>query len=465
MEAKRSLSDSLQRSFPHAPTEDQASFIVRFDSFLRSAKSAFLLKGYAGTGKTRLMRSLTDVLPDHSIPVVLLAPTGRAAKILEDSAGRPASTIHRHIYRPMPSPDGSPTFVLKPNKQKNALFIVDEASMVGDGQQDLRGRSLLEDLIRFVFESQRGCRLLFIGDVAQLPPIGTRLSKALDAQFLRDLCGLEVEEVLMTQVVRQKDSSGILHNATALRRQMQEEGEVKLQHYSDFELLEDHYAVEEAVQESFQSDRLGEALYIVRSNKRANAVNQAIRAKVLYREEELSAGDHLMVVRNNYFWLGQEQGGFIANGEQMEVQRILRYEDKYGLRFAQLRLLMQISGKAHELEAWVHLDSLSIETPSFPSVRIQQLYRDVQAEHGHLSGAKKRKAVLTDPYLQALQVKFAYAVTCHKSQGGQWKRVLIEKPWLPEGRWMLEDKRWLYTAVTRAEQKVQLMGFNEEKEK
>ena len=301
--------------------------------------------------------------------------------------------------------------------------------------------------------------------MAQLPPIGTRLSKALDAQFLRDLCGLEVEEVLMTQVVRQKDSSGILHNATALRRQMQEEGEVKLQHYSDFELLEDHYAVEEAVQESFQSDRLGEALYIVRSNKRANAVNQAIRAKVLYREEELSAGDHLMVVRNNYFWLGQEQGGFIANGEQMEVQRILRYEDKYGLRFAQLRLLMQISGKAHELEAWVHLDSLSIETPSFPSVRMQQLYRDVQAEHGHLSGAKKRKAVLTDPYLQALQVKFAYAVTCHKSQGGQWKRVLIEKPWLPEGRWMLEDKRWLYTAVTRAEQKVQLMGFNEEKEK
>ena len=268
----------------------------------------------------------------------------------------------------------------------------------------------------------------------------------------------------MTQVVRQKDSSGILHNATALRQQMQEEGEVKLQHFSDFELLEDHYAVEEAVQESFQSDRLGEALYIVRSNKRANAVNQAIRARVLYREEELSAGDHLMVVRNNYFWLEQEQGGFIANGEQMEVQRILRYEDKYGLRFAQLRLLMQISGKAHELEAWVHLDSLSIETPSFPSARMQQLYRDVQAEHGHLSGAKKRKAVLTDPYLQALQVKFAYAVTCHKSQGGQWKRVLIEKPWLPEGRWMLEDKRWLYTAVTRAEQKVQLMGFNEEKE-
>lgn len=455
------LADLLFRSFPHKPTDDQATFIVRFDQFLRSDKRVFILKGFAGTGKTRLMRSIVEVLPERKTNVVLLAPTGKAAKVIAHSSGKNASTIHRHIYIPMQAGDGVPSFALRPNKNKNALFIVDESSMVGDSQQEVFGRSLLEDLMQFVFDNQGNNRILFIGDTAQLPPIGTELSLALDAQYFERAYGLETESMEMTEVVRQSSESGILANATQLRSILEEDNDLGLKPFSDFQILNDGYEVQESVYNAFQADKLGEALYIVRSNKRANAVNQAIRAQVLYREGELEPGDHLMITRNNYFWLEKKKGGFIANGDQVEVIRILEYADKHGFRFVKAQLLLSLPDEDHELDAWIHLDSLQLETPSFPQARMRQLYLDVQQDYSHLLGSRRREAALRDPFLQALQVKFAYAVTCHKSQGGQWKQVQVEKPWLPEGRWTKEDKRWLYTAITRAEENVQLLGFTE----
>jgi exodeoxyribonuclease-5 len=456
------LADALLKSFPHRPTADQAAFMVRFDAFMRSDKRIFILKGYAGTGKTRLMRALADVLPEREIPVVLLAPTGRAAKVIAHSSGKAASTIHRHIYIPMQAGDGVPSFALRPNKQKNALYIIDEASMVGDAQQELFGRSLLEDLMRFVFDNPHHCRLLFIGDTAQLPPVGTDLSQALDPQFFERAYGMAVEAWEMREVVRQAADSGILANATFLRDHLQQDAQLEFRPHKDFHALMDGYEVQEAVNEAFQSDRLGESLYIVRSNKRANAVNQAIRAQVLYRESELEPGDHLMVTRNNYHWLESKKGGFIANGDQLEVLRIKEQTQRHGLRFAHATLLLSLAEEDTELDAWIHLDALMLDAPSFPQARLRQLYLDVQEDYRHLPGTKRKQAALKDPLLQALQVKFAYAVTCHKSQGGQWSRVLVEKPWLPEGHWTREDRRWLYTALTRATERVDLLGFEPE---
>jgi exodeoxyribonuclease-5 len=334
--------------------------------------------------------------------------------------------------------------------------------MVGDTQQEVFGRSLLEDLMRFVFDNSNNCRLMFIGDTAQLSPVGTELSLALDSSYFSMAYAMDVDQIELTQVVRQKEKSGILENATFLRNHLDPDVDIKFHHQKDFQNLIDGFEIQEAVQEAFQSDRLGESLYIVRSNKRANAINQAIRAQVLYRESELEQGDHLMVTRNNYHWLDKKNGGFIANGDQLEILRIVEQSTRYGMRFAKAILKLGLAEGDTELEAMIHLDSLMLDAPSFPQARLRQLYLDVLEDYMFLSGTKRKQAALNDPYLQALQVKFAYAVTCHKSQGGQWPRVLVEKPWLPEGTWRREDRRWLYTAITRATERVDMLGFEAE---
>lgn len=457
---------SFQKHFNNEPTAQQAVVMEQLTHFLFSDADApcFLLSGYAGTGKSSLLGAFVKTLTQLKGKVKLLAPTGRAAKVLGDKSNRPATTIHKQIYRRGMSTDGSFSMTKMPNLSKNTVFIVDEASMIGDftleSSGDVNQRNLLEDLMEHVF-SREGCRLILLGDEGQLPPVGSDESPALNVRYMKEnFPRLTLQAAKLTEVVRQKSTSMILENATYLRSigeviipKLKVKGEVRrLQGDETQEELESSYA------------RVGkeETLVVTRSNKRANLFNQHIRARLFYREEDLSAGDILMAVKNNYFWVEEDSPmGFIANGEMLEVKRITDRTERYGFHFVKAQVQFVDYPELSERDIWMIIDTLTSEGPSLNKEQQRQLYVEIEKEYFFEKNKRKRmEAVLRDPFFNALQVKFAYAVTCHKAQGGQWKNVFVDQGYFVEDMMDSAYLRWLYTAFTRATEQVFLINFH-----
>lgn len=477
--------DRLLARLGHVPTAGQRRAVDALERLLETGKdrATLVLKGYAGTGKTTLVGALVKVLAETGRSVVLLAPTGRAAKVLSAYAGAPASTIHRRIYRTAgEEDDGYGGMSVAPNKEKHALFVVDEASMIGKGGGGAFDRDLLADLFQYVFSSA-GNKLLLIGDPAQLPPVGSDHSPALDVKDLATQ-GLLAGSIELTDVVRQAEASGILVNATALRDTLaampapvhQEAVETAVATderiipqfttgFADVVRVEG-YDLQDALEEAYARHGDEEVCLICRSNKRAYQYSQQVRARIHGFEEELEANDRLMVVKNNYFWAAQEQGsgpgsfGLIANGEQVSVQRVHRTEEKYGLRFADLTIGWWDGREDRELEVKVILDVLASEGPALPGARMRQLSQEVLANIVARTKGERFQQFRKDPYVNALQVKYAYAVTCHKAQGGQWRSVFVDQGYVTEEMIDREYVRWLYTAVTRASEKLYLLNFH-----
>ncbi len=457
------LFKKLKENFPFEPTAGQLKALEQLAHFCLNAHSqkVFLLKGYAGTGKTSLINTMVNTLPAFRFKMALLAPTGRAAKVMTQYTGKPAFTIHKFIYVPQPGGMGTPIFSLRANRGKKAIFIVDEASMIADAESEVSG-SLLADLLSFVYSGD-DCKLIFIGDLAQLPPVFTDSSPALDADYLARHYGRESLELELTEVMRQAQGSVLLQNATQLR-QLQTEEELQLPQFKegpDFVWLQEGYEVEEALNDSFSEVGKEGTAVIVRANKRANDYNQQIRQRILWQEDEISTGDYLMVVKNNYHWLpAKSKAGFIANGDIAEIQEIYEYKELYGHRFARVKIQLIDYPEEPPLETVIMLDVLNLPSASLPWEASKQLYQNVLLDYADVpSQSKQHLLVRQNTYFNALQVKFAYAITCHKAQGGQWQNVFVEKPWLPPDQLPLEYLRWLYTAITRATDKVYLIGF------
>ncbi|WP_430809328.1 MULTISPECIES: ATP-dependent DNA helicase [unclassified Carboxylicivirga] len=465
------ISTLIRNKFPFQATQSQSTLIDGLGDFLvqEASPAVCLIKGFAGTGKTSLMKAFTDVLAEMKMPCQLMAPTGRAAKVLSKYTGKPAYTIHKLIYRRQSSNDDFGSFNLNYNKAKDAVFIVDEASMISNNCLDYTafgsGR-LLEDLLNFVF-SNKGCRLVLIGDVAQLPPVGFEESPALDKLYLESL-GMQVQDFFLSDVVRQEQDSGILYNATKLRLMMDEYltppvyPALEAKSYPDFKRISGEELID-ALSWCQEHYGLDETLVVCRSNKRANLFNKGIRASVLYREEELTVTDHLLIMKNNYHWLkDSKEADFIANGDIAEVVRINGYEELYDRRFANLTL--RLTDYEHlEIDVKVILDALHTDTAGFSKEEQEAFFRSVMEDYEEeKSQRKKYEKVKENPYYNALQVKYAYAMTCHKSQGGQWKAVFIDQGYIPEEQMGLGYFRWLYTAITRATERVYLVNFKDE---
>jgi exodeoxyribonuclease-5 len=426
----------------------------------------FLLKGFAGTGKTTIVGNVVTNLWKTKMKAVLMAPTGRAAKVMSNYSGAQAFTIHRKIYFPKKERGGGVKFVLAPNKHRDTVFIVDEASMIPDSPAESKlfeNGSLLDDLLQFVY-SGHNCRLILIGDTAQLPPVHLDLSPALDESKLSNYYHKEVLHMELDEVVRQTEDSGILMNATNLREQLQsnffDAFKFDVSPYEDIVRLIDGYDIQDAIDESYRVNGKEETAFIVRSNKRANLYNHNIRERILFLEDDLSVGDFMMVVKNNYFWLKpNSEAGFIANGDIIEVLEIFALKELYGFKFAEVKVQMVDYPDQKPFETVLLLDTIMAEAPSLPYEDGNRLYLEVQKDYAHeKSKYKKFLATKNNKYFNALQVKFSYAITCHKSQGGQWNTVFVEQPYLVNG----VDKeylRWLYTAVTRAKTQLYLIGF------
>ncbi len=458
----------LIKKFPFQPTASQAVWINEITEYLfyGSPSTVFILKGYAGTGKSTSIGHLVKFLPKVAYRAILMAPTGRAAKVMSGYAGKKAYTIHKQIYFTKSEGGSGMKFTLKPNKFKHTLFIVDEASMIGDDRQNSKlfeNGSLLGDLMQYV-DAGNNCKLLLVGDPAQLPPVHLDISPALDGDYLSYEFNKEVVECTLAQVVRQKHGSGILANATHLRQFLDDSNVVDFQFDlaagSDIRRMVEGNEILEALEDSIQQEGLEETVFIVRSNKRANSYNQQIRQRILFLEAELSVGDQLMVVKNNYFWLAPESApGFIANGDLVKVLRIVEHKDIYGFRFAKVEVAMVDYPEEKPFETMLLVGTLSMESPSLSFEQGKELYQAVMEDYKHLTTKYKRfMAVKNNPYFNALQVKYSYAITCHKSQGGQWKNVFIEQPYLPDGP-STAYYRWLYTAMTRAKEQLYLIGF------
>ncbi|GAB5399423.1 MAG: ATP-binding domain-containing protein [Aureisphaera sp.] len=461
----------LRSDFPHTTTNKQDTALKLMAEFILSdAKNeTFLLKGYAGTGKTTLIGTLVKNLWKAQKSFVLLAPTGRAAKVISNYSGKQALTIHKKIYMPKSEGVGKVVFSLQKNKARNVIFIVDEASMIPDINQDSRlfeNGSLLDDLMQYVY-SGHGCKLLLIGDTAQLPPVKLDISPALEEKTLENYYNKEVISLELDEVVRQQKESGILYNATRIRDVLDsgfyENFKISESYFPEVVRPQDGQEVMDAIQDSYDQYGNEDTVIIVRSNKRANLYNQNIRQRILFREEELSAGDYLMVVKNNYFWVKpHSEAGFVANGDIIEVLEIFAIKELYGFRFAEVRVRMVDYPNMKPLETVLLLETLTSETPSLSYEDSNKLYEEVKKDYADVKSNYKRfLSIKNNKYFNALQVKFSYAITCHKSQGGQWNTVFIEQPYLPNG--MDKDYlRWLYTAMTRAKERLYLLGFKGE---
>ncbi|WP_299059329.1 AAA family ATPase [uncultured Polaribacter sp.] len=459
----------LLKKFPHQPTIKQKELLNLLSNFIfnKDKNALFLLKGYAGTGKTTTIGTFVNSLWTAGKKAVLLAPTGRAAKVISLYSKKPAFTIHKNIYFPKKQSNGSVAFVLQPNKHKHTIFIVDEASMIPDSRQNQKlfdTSSLLDDLISYVYSGDN-CKLIFIGDTAQLPPVKLDVSPALEQDTLTYDFDKQVTEIELDEVMRQHENSGILANATSLRLLLRNEGD-NFQFDLDFvdiKRLEDGYDIEDAIVTSYESSGVEDTAFIVRSNKRANQYNQQIRYNIRGQENEISAGDYIMIVKNNYYWLpDSSKAGFIANGDICEVLKIFSIKELYGFKFAEVEIRMIDYPDMHPFETVLLLDTLTSESPSLTYDESNKLYQAVLEDYAHeKSKYKQFMSVKKNKYFNALQVKFSYAMTCHKSQGGQWKTVFIEQPYLPDGV-SKEYFRWLYTAITRAQEKLYLIGFKDE---
>lgn len=488
----------LAKRFPFKPTSGQLAFFDQISAFISTDnpeldpyRDCFLLRGYAGTGKTTLVGTLIKILPRFGYKSVLLAPTGRAAKVMASYSKKQAQTIHRKIYRQVADPgSGSLSFQRQKNYHEDTLFIVDEASMISD-EADFGGKGLLTDLIDFVFENP-GNKLMLVGDTAQLPPVGRDLSPALDRGFLASSFDMNVYEQELTEVMRQDEASGILHNATDLRTLLAEQGigtgdptpkavgfdallsdgptapetgvppiRIDVRSFRDIFKMP-LTKLEDGIRYAYNKYGRENTAIICRSNKTASQYNQFVRRMIDQCEDELDAGDMLMIARNNYTVLGDDSpAGFLANGEFVEVQKVRQHEEVHGFRFATVTMRLIDYEDHPDFEAKILLDTLHSPVPSLTQEQSKALYESVAQDYFYIKSKKERtEAIRRDPYLNALQVKFAYALTCHKAQGGQWNAVFIDQGFLPEGQVNHEFVRWLYTALTRATDEIYLMNFN-----
>lgn len=459
------IASLIKDKLNYAPTSEQEQTIGKLSVFIAESGSdfIFLLKGYAGTGKTSLVAALVRALNELKIRTVLMAPTGRAAKVFSSYASVPACTIHKKIYRQKSVDGGTGLFALAPNKYSDAVFIVDEASMIASGsyEQSVFGSgNLLDDMMEYVKSGKR-CKLIIAGDDAQLPPVGFSISPALDISRLKMYGDCVSAE--LTEVARQSAESGILFNATAIRKQI-ENKDVRLptfhtEGFTDVEFVSGQDLLE-AISDAYSQYGREETIILCRSNKRANRFNEGVRRNVLYMEEEVESGDRVMVVKNNYQSLKDvEETDFIANGDMARIRRIRKYYERYGMRYVDASLELEDYGEI-EIDAKLILDTLAIESASLSTEKNRELFYAVCEDYAHIGDKRQRfKAVRDDPFFNALQVKFAYSVTCHKAQGGQWKCVFLDRPYFPEGGFAFEDLRWFYTAVTRAVDKLYLVNF------
>jgi ATP-dependent exoDNAse (exonuclease V) alpha subunit len=461
----------LHQNFLFQPTVKQNLFFQKIADFLiaTSNDEIFVLKGYAGTGKTTIISTVINHLEAINMKCVLLAPTGRAAKVISNYSGKPAYTIHKRIYFPKKSKSGGVSFTLQQNKFKDTIFIVDESSMISDTSQDSKlyeNGSLLDDLFFYV-DAGKNCKLLLVGDTAQLPPVNMTISPALDINTLSLHYQKNVQHIELDEVMRQAETSGILYNATQLRELLDshfiDTFQFNLSGFKDIVRLQDGYDIQDAIQGAYDNYGLEDTVFIVRSNKRANQYNQQIRTSILSKENELSTGDYLMVVKNNYFWLKEEsEAGFIANGDIVEILEIRKIQELYGFKFATVKIRMVDYPNQAPFDTILMLDTITSESPSLTYEQSNQLYQEVLLDYeDERQQYKKLQKVKENEYFNALQVKFSYAITCHKSQGGQWKTVFVEQPYLPDGI-DVDYVRWLYTAITRAQEKLYLIGFKDE---
>ena len=471
----QSVSQRLTETLGYMPTLDQQELIARITEFITNYFSpehrddALIVKGYAGTGKTSVLAALVKVLPKIGLKSVLLAPTGRAAKVLSNYSGHAAYTIHKKIYRQKSSTTGFGEFALDNNKHQRTIFIVDEASMIANNSSEnsiFGSGRLLDDLFEYVYRGEM-CKLILVGDTAQLPPVGLTVSPALDAKVIGEM-GFGVAEFEMKQVVRQTRESGILQNATLLRQSLAD----NLQGYphlttagfADVRRITGGELIEE-IENCYDEFGVENTMVLCRSNKRANKYNEGIRRTILWRDEEIAKGDLLMVVKNNYFWLNdteKETTPFIANGDIAGITRIGKYQELYGFRFADVDLRFTDYPDI-EIQTKILLDTLTSESPSLTWDDNQRLFDAVIADYADIGNKRDRvKKVKENPYFNALQVKFSYAITCHKAQGGQWQAVFIDQGWLTDDMLNTEFLRWLYTAFTRPTVRLYLVNFKDE---
>ena len=477
------LKYKILQQFGFPPTQEQANALDVFARFLtdRNPQVVMILRGSAGTGKTSLSGAIVRTLQSIRQKVMLLAPTGRAAKVFSLNSGTPAYTIHRRIYREKSFSGVDGQFNLNDNLFTDTLFMVDEASMVanmGLGGMNFGSGCLLDDLVHFVYQG-RNDRLMLIGDKAQLPPVGEEESPALNAAMLQGY-GLTVYECDLNEVLRQSEQSGILYNATMIRQMITHDDitqlpKIRFTGFSDIKPMPGAELIE-ALADSYHHVGLDDTIVVTRSNKRANIFNQGIRNMVLDREEELSQGDILMIVKNNYYWMEEERKkikekdnqvpsneipAFLANGDRAKVLKVRRRIDLYGFRFATLLLQFPDYGN-YELEATVLLDTLTSEAPALTHEQQEQLFRQIEEDYLDVPlKADRMKAIRQDQFYNALQVKFAYAVTCHKAQGGQWAHVYVDQGYMTDDMLTPDYIHWLYTAFTRATEMLYLVNWPE----
>ena len=473
------LKYKILQQFGFPPTQEQAHALEVFAEFLtdRDPHAVMILRGSAGTGKTTLSGAIVRTLKEIRQKVMLLAPTGRAAKVFSLNSGSPAYTIHRRIYREKSFLGVEGQFNLNDNLYTDTLFMVDEASMIanmGLGGMSFGSGCLLDDLVHFVYQG-RNDRLLLIGDKAQLPPVGEEESPALHAAMLEGY-GLKVYECDLNDVLRQSEESGILYNATMIRQMITHDDitqlpKIRFVGYSDIKPMPGAELIE-ALADSYHHVGLDDTIVVTRSNKRANIFNQGIRNMVLDREEELSQGDILMIVKNNYYWMEEERKSnnklqsneipaFLANGDRAKVLKVRRRIDLYGFRFATLLLQFPDYGN-YELEATVLLDTLTSEAPALTHEQQEQLFHQIEEDYQDIPlKADRMKAIRQDQFFNALQVKFAYAVTCHKAQGGQWAHVYVDQGYMKDDMLNPDYIHWLYTAFTRATEMLYLVNWPE----
>ena len=477
------LKYKILQQFGFPPTQEQANALDVFARFLtdRNPQVVMILRGSAGTGKTSLSGAIVRTLQSIHQKVMLLAPTGRAAKVFSLNSGTPAYTIHRRIYREKSFSGVDGQFNLNDNLFTDTLFMVDEASMVanmGLGGMNFGSGCLLDDLVHFVYQG-RNDRLMLIGDKAQLPPVGEEESPALNAAMLQGY-GLTVYECDLNEVLRQSEQSGILYNATMIRQMITHDDitqlpKIRFTGFSDIKPMPGAELIE-ALADSYHHVGLDDTIVVTRSNKRANIFNQGIRNMVLDREEELSQGDILMIVKNNYYWMEEERKkikekdnqvqsndipAFLANGDRAKVLKVRRRIDLYGFRFATLLLQFPDYGN-YELEATVLLDTLTSEAPALTHEQQEQLFHQIEEDYQDVPlKADRMKAIRQDQFYNALQVKFAYAVTCHKAQGGQWAHVYVDQGYMTDDMLTPDYIHWLYTAFTRATEMLYLVNWPE----
>jgi exodeoxyribonuclease-5 len=457
--------DHLLKNFSFQPTQGQQKFFLKFQDFFLEdgyTQNTMLLRGYAGTGKTTCVSTVVTTVKHFGYKTVLIAPTGRAAKVMTNYASKTAHTIHRTIYKQQTNANGNVYFAPLVNKEKTTLYIVDEASMISS-DRDIGQNGLLADLIQFVF-ADKSNKLMIVGDGAQLPPVGQEISAALEKNALTSY-GLNVFDIELKDVVRQQKLSGILYNATLMRSLLEKKSTAITFHTSGFP---DIYPIpldklEDGLRYAYKKYGEEDTIIICRSNKSAVAFNNYIRRQIRFVDAEIDAGDMLMVVKNNYNTLPSDSvAGFIANGDMIEVRRLRRTEEVYGFRFATVEFALLDYPELPNVEAKIFLDTLQSDAPALTSTQLKDLYEAVSEDYNHIASKTERsKAIRKDPYLNALQVKFAYALTCHKAQGGQWKAVFVDQGFLTEEMLNMDYVRWLYTALTRASNELYLMNFDE----